>query len=202
MLKERRDDRRSSVFNLGDPMTNYRRADFEGGYYFFTVVTYKRRRFLTSELARGCLRAAWEQARQRDYFDIVALCLLPDHLHCVWKLPDGDHDFSLRWSRIKAGFTRRYCDAGGTEYAQSSSRNRKRERGIWQRRFWEHRIRDEEELQRHIDYIHYNPVKHGLVDLISDWPWSTYHRYVRERLYRRDYWHDVKGDLDEIDAGE
>ena len=183
-------------------MTNYRRANFEGGYYFFTLVTYKRRRFLTSDLARRCLRAAWQQAQLRDHFDVVALCLLPDHLHCVWKLPEGDCDFSLRWSRIKAGFTMRYCHAGGTEYVQSHSRDRKRERGVWQRRFWEHQIRDEEDLRRHVDYIHYNPVKHGLVGLISDWPWSTYHRYVREGFYRTDCWHDVRGGLDEIDAGE
>ena len=183
-------------------MTNYRRANLEGGYYFFTVVTYRRRRFLTDELARTCLRTAWEETRRRSHFDVVASCLLPDHLHCVWKLPEGDRDFSLRWSRIKAGFTRRYLPAGGAECSRSPSRDRKRERGVWQRRFWEHQMRDEEDLQRHIDYIHYNPVKHGLVERVEDWAWSTYHRYVREGIYGSGHWDDIRAEICKIPIGE
>jgi len=160
-------------------MTDYRRANFEGGYYFFTVVTYDRRPFLTEPLARQCLHAAWKEARLRADFQMIAVCLLPDHLHCIWRLPQGDCDFSLRWARIKAGFTRRYLAAGGTECGQSLSRTRRRERGLWQRRFWEHQIRDETDLQHHVDYGHYNPVKHGLVARVEDWPWSSYHRYAR-----------------------
>ena len=179
-------------------MTNYRRAQFEGGYYFFTVVTYQRRAFLTGERARACLREVWEETKRRSYFDVVALCLLPDHLHCVWKLPDGDYDFSQRWSRIKAGFTRRYLCSGGNEYGQGPSRTRKRERGIWQRRFWEHQIRNEKDLQRHVDYIHYNPVKHGLVEQVEDWPWSTYHRYIREGIYPRQPWHDIQAECEKM----
>jgi putative transposase len=87
-------------------MTDYRRADLEGGCYFFTVVTYERRGFLTEPLARRCLREAWREARQRSPFEVIAVCLLPDRLHCVWKLPEGDSGFSLRWAKIKAGFTR------------------------------------------------------------------------------------------------
>ena len=183
-------------------MTNYRRANFEGGYYFFTVVTYRRRPFLIDEPARSCLRAAWEHTKQRSHFRVVALCLLPDHLHCIWKLPDGDGDFSLRWSLIKAGFTRRYLRAGGAEYGQCPSRNRKRERGIWQRRFWEHQIRDEQALQRHIDYVHYNPVKHGLVERVEDWPWSSYHKYVREGIYGKSYWDDVRSECEALSVWE
>jgi len=183
-------------------MTNYRRADFEGGYYFLTVVTYRRRAFLTDELARSCLRAAWEQTRRQSYFDVVALCLLPEHLHCLWKLPDGDRDFSLRWSRIKAGFTSRYLRAGGAEYGQSPSRNIKREHGIWQRRFWEHQVRDEEDLQRHVDYIHYNPVKHGLAERVEDWPWSTYHKYVKAGRYRPGHWEDIQDEIEGMSVGE
>lgn len=160
-------------------MTNYRRSKLCGGYYFFTVVTYKRRRFLADELSRICLKGAWRKIRQNRPFEVVAFCLLPDHLHCVWHLPDGDKDFSQRWMLIKKEFTRRYLKAGGLEPGQSMSREKKQERGIWQRRFWEHRIRDEKDLQKHIDYIHYNPVKHGLVNVIEDWPWSTYHKFVR-----------------------
>ncbi len=183
-------------------MTNYRRAQFEGGYYFFTVVTHERRAFLTDTCARACLRAAWEETRRRSYFDVIALCLLPDHLHCVWKLPAGDCDFSLRWSRIKTGFTRRYLCAGGAECGQSPSRNRKRERGIWQRRFWEDQIGDEKDLQRHVDYVHYNPVKHGLVERVEDWSWSTYHRYVREGVYPGRHWDDIQAECEELFVGE
>jgi putative transposase len=112
-------------------MTDYRRANFEGGCYFFTVVTYERRPFLTGPLARQCLHAAWKEARQHGGFEMIAVCLLPDHLHCIWRLPQGDGGFSTRWARIKAGFTRRFLASGGTEYAQSLSRMGTRERGIW-----------------------------------------------------------------------
>jgi putative transposase len=173
-------------------MTNYRRAQSEGGYYFFTVVTYNRRRILTDPLARRCLRGAWQMTKEKTPFEDIALCLLPDHLHCLWRLPDGDSDFSLRWARIKAGFTRRYIRAGAVESHPSDSRDRKRERGIWQRRFWEHRIQDERDLQRHVDYIHFNPVKHGLVDRVEDWPWSSYHRYVRDGLVAGCDWESTK----------
>jgi len=184
-------------------MTSYRRARFEGGYYFFTVVTLKRRTFLTDELARACFRAAWEETRRRSYFEVVALCLLlPDHIHCIWKLPEDDRDFSLRWSRIKSGFTRRYLNFGGEECIQTFSRNIKRERGVWQRRFWEHQIRDVEDLQRHVDYVHYNPVKHGLVEQVEDWPWSTYHRYVREGIYPSRSLHDIQDGCEELLTGE
>lgn len=183
-------------------MTNYRRAKFEGGYYFFTVVTHKRRRFLTDAFARNCLRIAVEKTRQDKYFDVVALCLLPDHLHCVWKLPENDCDFSRRWASIKAGFTRRYLSSGGKGAAQSISRNRKREQGVWQRRFWEHHIRDEHDLQRHVDYIHYNPCKHGIVQNIEDWPWSTYHKYVEEGVYQKHHWDDIQNKIGQMFVGE
>jgi len=164
-------------------MTNYRRYKYEGGYYFFTVVTYNRRYILTSDLGRRCFRSAWMKIREQRPFQMIAFCLLPDHLHCIWNLPDGDNDYSLRWSLIKRDFTRRYLLSGGTECKQDHSRKNKRERGIWQRRFWEHRIRNEHDLQKHIDYIHFNPVKHGLVEQAEQWPWSTYHRYDRTNLH-------------------
>lgn len=183
-------------------MTDYRRANFPGGYYFFTVVTYDRRAIFSEPVARACLHAAWAQTKRRMPFDDVALCLLPNHLHCVWKLPADDADFSLRWARIKAGFTRRYLIAGGTESNQTRSRRRKRERGIWQRRFWEHQIRDERDLQRHIDYIHYNPVKHGLVESVEDWPWSSYHRWVREMPYPQPDWQTAHAGFMDVDVHE
>ena len=187
---------------FGDIMTQYRRAKFCGGYYFFTVVTYKRRRFLTDDLSRSCLRSAWQNVRQKRPFEVVAFCLLPDHLHCVWRLPGGDNHFSQRWMLIKRGFTRRYLKAGGHESSQSLSREKKRERGIWQRRFWEHQIRDQEDLHKHVDYIHYNPVKHGLVNDVGDWPWSTYHKFVRDGFYNHKTLNKYEGDFGEDFTGE
>ena len=179
-------------------MTGYRRADFEGSCYFFTVVTYDRRAFLTEPLARRCLREAWKETRRRSPFEVIAVCLLPDHLHCVWKLPEGDCDFSLRWARIKASFTRWYLAAGGVECEQSLSRKGKRERGIWQRRFWEHQIRNATDLRCHIDYIHYNPVKHGLVERVEDWPWSSYHRFIRTCTYPDQYWQTAQNGFNDL----
>jgi putative transposase len=179
-------------------MTDYRRADLEGGCYFFTVVTYGRRAILTEPLARRCLREAWRETKQRSPFEMVAVCLLPDHLHCVWRLPECDCDFSLRWARIKAGFTGGYLAAGGAECGQGLSRNGKRERGIWQRRFWEHQIRDETDLRRHIDYIHFNPVKHDLVARVEGWPWSSYHRFAKMCAYPDQYWQAAQNGFDDL----
>ncbi|HCO96245.1 MAG TPA: transposase [Phycisphaerales bacterium] len=183
-------------------MTQYRRAKFCGGYYFFTVVTYKRKRFLADDIARECLRSAWQNVRQNRPFEVTALCLLPDHLHCLWRLPEGDNDYSTRWMLIKKRFTRRYLKAGGYESGQSLSREKKRERGIWQRRFWEHQIREQEDLDKHVDYIHYNPLKHGLVKAVEDWPWSTYHKFVRDGFYQHRILNDYDGNFGEDFAGE
>jgi len=186
-------------------MTRYRRAEFAGGYYFFTVVTHRRRRFLTDGLARECLRTAWRAARAKKPFAMPAVCLLPDHIHCIWRLPAGDADYSGRWAMVKSSFTRIYLAAGGVESAQCRSRQDKRERGVWQRRFWEHQIRDEQDLQRHIDYIHYNPVKHSLAASADDWPWSTYHRFVKAGFYRHRRLGDSDGcfgeDISEVSIG-
>ncbi|NIP24996.1 MAG: hypothetical protein GWN67_11835 [Phycisphaerae bacterium] len=122
--------------NYDVSMSHYRRAKFCGGYYFFTVVCYKRRKIFTDEIARKCLRHAFEKVRSKRHFTTVALCLLPEHLHCVWKLPEGDADFSIRWSLIKRDFTIHYLKEGGDESTQSNSRLKHRHRGIWQKRFW------------------------------------------------------------------
>jgi putative transposase len=164
-------------------MSNYRRAKFKGGYYFFTVVTYMRRHILVSEHARGHLRRAFEKTRVKRYFETIAFCLLPEHLHCIWKLPEDDDDFSVRWSIIKRDFTINYLKRSSDELIQSDSRLKHRHRGIWQKRFWEHQICNEQDLQNHVNYIHYNPVKHGLIKDIDDWPWSTYHKYVESGYY-------------------
>ena len=162
-------------------MTNYRRAR-GGDTYFFTVVTHLRRPFLCSDNARRDLRASIREVRDTHPFDIDAWALLPDHLHCIWTLPEGDADFSIRWALIKRGFTRRATDwLEPLEVCES--RKAKRESGVWQRRFWEHKIRDDRDFSAHCDYIHWNPVKHGLVKTPGDWPWTTLHRFVREGVY-------------------
>ena len=190
------------ILHLGRAMTDYRRAKFCGGYYFFTLITHDRRGFLVTDLGRRCLRKAWQSVSDKHPFEIIAVCLLPEHLHCVLKLPEGDNDYSLRWQLIKKAFTRNYLSEGGVEYAQSASRVRKRERGVWQRRFWEHQIRDETDLQNHVDYIHYNPVKHGLVGDVEDWPWSTYHRFIRSGFYGEEGLKRREDDFGGISGGE
>jgi len=183
-------------------MPNYLRAGFEGGYYFFTVVTFGRTAIFNTELARQCLEQAIRRTQKQHPFETIAFCLLPNHLHCVWKLPEGDADFSRRWSSIKGWFSREYLRSGGRGGHVSASRKRKAEVSVWQRRFWEHRIRDEKDLQRHVDYIHYNPLRHGLVAKVKDWPWSTYHRYVKEGFYgHADDFDEIAG-TDEKHFGE
>jgi putative transposase len=130
-------------------MPNYRRNYVPGGTYFFTVVTYQRRPILTTALGRTCLRQALQEVGAGRHFTIDAVVLLPDHLHCLWTLPPRDHRYSLRWGKIKEAFTRTYLDAGGQEGRRTASRVRHRERAIWQRRFWEHTIRDEQDLKVH-----------------------------------------------------
>jgi putative transposase len=133
-------------------MTGYRRSLLKGGSYFFTVVTYDRLPILTSNKARAILHSAWIDVRKRFPFTTVAVCLLPDHLHCIWSLPENDADYSVRWKEIKRLFTKEYLLKIGPGEIRSESRMKKGEAAIWQRRFWEHTIRDEDDLNRHIDY--------------------------------------------------
>ena len=165
-------------------MPRYRRA-LTGTSYFFTVVTHRRRPILCDEPVRIALREAIEQVRCRYPFTTDAIVLMPDHLHCIWTLPDGDSDFSLRWSQIKHHVS--YACGQLYSTALSKSRQRQRTASIWQRRFWEHQIRDETDMERHVDYIHFNPVKHGLVAAASDWPYSSFGRFVRNGIYPADW---------------
>lgn len=168
-------------------MADYRRMYEPGGMYFFTVVTHRRRRLFSHDKARGCLRASIRQVRAQRPFEMVASVLLPDHLHCVWKLPQGDADFSTRWACIKKEFSKLWIAAGGCEVEVSNARKRHRELGIWQRRFWEHRIRNEDDMICHVNYIHYNPVKHGLVRCPHQWPYSSFLRWVEHGYYKADW---------------
>ncbi len=164
-------------------MADYRRYYVPGGTYFFTCVTFQRRRILTSELGRRCMREALAKVRLRYSFEMVAIVLLPEHLHCVWTLPPSDAHYPLRWMRIKEEFTERWLAAGGDELQQSASRVKHRQRGIWQKRYWEHTVRDEDDLKRCVDYTHWNPRKHQLVQRVRDWPWSSFHRMVQQGEY-------------------
>ncbi len=159
-------------------MPNYVRWREEGATYFFTVVAYRRRQLLSTASARRFLREAMVRVRLRLPFDMLACVLLPDHLHCIWALPDRDDDFPRRWRQIKERFTRAFLAAGGEALPVTSQQYKQARRGVWQPRFWEHRIRDEEEYCRYRDYIHLNPVKHGYTSTPEDWPWSSFHRYV------------------------
>lgn len=158
-------------------MPNYVRARLAGGTYFFTLTTRGRAPVLTDEATRTALREAIRATRARWPFTVEAWVLLPDHLHCLWTLPEGDADFSRRWSTLKRLTT------------QSLGRS------IWQPRFWEHLIRDDRDFARHLDYIHWNPVKHGHVQRALDWPYSTFHRYAARGHYPMD-WCDLSPQMD------
>jgi putative transposase len=168
-------------------MPNYQRSRIPGGTYFFTVVAFNRMRILDNDLCRQSLRSAFDNVKKQYPFEIEAICMLPDHPHCIWTLPEQDSDYSKRWRAIKGHFTREYQKSEGPHGIQSVSRLRKGEAAVWQRRFWEHAIRDEEDLHRHLDYIHYNPVKHGLVRATADWPWSSFEKYVQMGFYEKDW---------------
>lgn len=168
-------------------MSWYRRYYIPGGTYLFTVVTCLRRPILVEPMARQCLRNAFETIRAKWPFEIVAIVLLPDHLHTIWTLPPGDDRYPLRWRRVKEEFTRSYLAQGGTERGRTASRVRHRERGVWQRRYWEHACEDEQDLSRCADYLHWNPKKHGLVEAVKDWPWSSFHRFVKRGEYGADW---------------
>lgn len=168
-------------------MTCYRRHKIEGGTYFFTQVTYQRQPWLCTDIARPILRAAFYKVRQKYPFVVDAIALLPDHIHCIWTLPPGDSDFSTRWRLIKSEVTRQGATQLQLQADRNESRQKRRESNLWQRRFWEHCIRDETDFIRHVDYIHYNPIKHGLCQRAADWQYSSFHRYVSQGLYPLDW---------------
>jgi putative transposase len=169
----------------------YRRANVQGGTFFFTVVTYKRIKIFSNPVNIDLLRGAMKKVMQKHPFKIDAFVLLPDHLHCIWTLPEGDADFSTRWRLIKSHFSRNINlspvgwveERNPTIDACTASRQKKKEKPIWQRRFWEHLIRNQKDLNQHIEYIHYNPVKHKLTKTPGDWAYSSFHRYVSRGLY-------------------
>jgi len=163
-------------------MPNYRRAFVPGGCWFFTINLLDRRSSLLTDRI-DALRDATARTRQRFPFHIDAFVVLPDHLHAVWTLPEGDTDFSVRWRWIKIRFAR---SIPKQEWL-SPVRRARGERGIWQRRFWEHLIRDERDYARHVEYCYINPLKHALVTRVRDWPHSSFHRDVRAGIFPDDW---------------
>jgi putative transposase len=164
-------------------MPEFRRYYIPGATYFFTLVTAERFPFFRDVAACRLLGNCMRLVRRGYPFRVNAIVLLPDHLHAIWTLPAGDCDFSSRWRAIQARFTQEWLANGRTERAVPAGQFRQRRRGIWQARFLEHAIRDEDDLIHHANYVHYNPVKHGLAESPRDWPWSTFHRYVQAGDY-------------------
>jgi putative transposase len=158
-------------------MPNYIRF-YSGNTWFFTVVTHRRIPFLTTDSARRCLRQAIINCRELYAFTIEAWVLLPDHMHCIWEIKESDLNYSRCWSIIKRKFTQSYMDD-------------KKKPPFWQNRFWAHLITDEKDFENHVNYIHYNPVKHGLVEKASGWPWTSLHRMVKAGKYPPDWGEQV-----------
>ena len=174
-------------------MPNYRRNRQPGGTYFFTANLLDRKsQWLVTHIDE--LRAAVRKTRQLYPFHIDAWVVLPEHMHCIWTLPEGDTDYSNRWRLIKKTFSK---SIPKTEY-RSANRIKRHERGIWQRRFLEHTIHNDADYAAHMDYIHYNPVKHGWVKSVKDWPYSTFHQMVEKGIYPEDW---AGCSMEEIDAG-
>jgi len=184
-------------------MPNYRRYFVEGGTYFFTVKTEGKFPVFASDVQSALLGDVMREARVRWSFETVASVLLPDHLHVIWTLPSDDSGYSTRSAWIKKEFTKRYLESGGTEQLVSQSRQDNRRRGVWQRRFWEHLIDGDTELEAYVDYVHYNPVKHGYSVASGEWRWTTFHRWVERGAYAADWGRtQTPSSIEIIDVGE
>ncbi|HEX8323313.1 MAG TPA: transposase [Tepidisphaeraceae bacterium] len=168
-------------------MPNYRRAWRPGGTFFLTLVTHQRRPLLADAFAHKALHRAIALTRQDRPFDLIAAVLLPDHVHLVIALPPGDADLPTRVGAIKGRFSRAWLKAGRPTSGQSASRTRQQYAALWQKRYWEHSVRDENALIACCDYVHYNPVKHSHAACPHGWPWSTFHRHVRSCHYPADW---------------
>lgn len=162
-------------------MVNYRRNYVAGGCYFFTV-TLRSRKATTLTDNMHLLRQAFREELNKRPFVINGIVVLPEHLHTVWTLPENDADYSGRWQAIKGSFTKALSKEG-----KAGTKNKRGEYDVWQKRFWEHTLRNETDYLRHLDYIHYNPVKHGLVQYVADWPYSSFHQFVRDGILPKDW---------------
>jgi putative transposase len=168
---------------------DYRRVWQPGGCYFFTVVTYQRQASLIQKEYIHYLREAFHHVRKKRPFDIDAIVVLPDHIHCIWTLPNNDADYATRWRLIKHFVT---CKI----YKNNTNKNRVK---IWQKRYWEHCLRDENDRQKHMDYIHFNPVKHGYVSSPLEWPYSSFGRAVEMGQYDKNWGQNIKDEIIQMD---
>lgn len=168
-------------------MPRYIRPKTENAVLFFTVVAYQRRKIFCQPDFLAALRRSIQQVRKQHPFSILAWVQLPDHLHCIWEMPNDDGDYGKRWGQIKLLTTRACPQYHLSPNIMPHSKHKRHEKGIWQRRFYEHHIRDDSDMQRHMDYLHYNPVKHGYVNNVMDWQYSSFHRLVCEGIYPPDW---------------
>jgi putative transposase len=162
----------------------YRRIFVKGGTYFFTLVTYQRVNLFSDPENIVLYNQALEYVQRRHPFTSIAQIILPEHIHAIWELPEDDSNYPLRWYLIKSHFSRNFNKLTNQS---STFRPSKSERTIWQRRYWEHTIRDDNDLDNHIDYIHFNPVHHGLVKMPADWEFSTFKHFMQEGRYDPDW---------------
>lgn len=162
-------------------MVNYRRVRNPGGIYFFTVTLQDRQSCILTENITP-LSESFKYVKQRKPFNIDATVVLPEHIHCIWTLPRDDSDYSIRWRLIKTVFTQSLLKNGSKFHLTS-----KNEYQIWQRRYWEHTIQNDDDFRHHVEYIHFNPVKHDLVKCVADWRYSSFHQYVRKGFYPNDW---------------
>lgn len=168
-------------------MPRYVRSNTKGATYFFTLISYNRRKILCENDLLKAFKDSIKVIQQHYPFEIIAWVQMPDHLHCIWKLPDNDADYSMRWSQIKRLTTQACPQYHLPIHELSPSKISRNERGVWQRRFFEHQIKSEADFIKYMDYIHYNPVKHRLVERAIDWPYSSFHRHIKAGNYSADW---------------
>ena len=170
-------------------MSEYRRIYQPGGSCFFTVVTHQRIKILSLPEHISRLKSSFDKVMKKHPYTMEAFVILPDHIHCLWRMPPSDSNYSIRWRLIKGYFSNGFNDPV----------NKRGEKQIWQRRFWEHLLRDDEDWRRHMDYIHYNPVKHGYVENPGDWPHSSFRQAVKDGLYAPDWGMEEPGSISRLD---
>jgi putative transposase len=175
------------ILLYGAGMPNYQRAYVPGGTFFLTVATYERRPLFADAANVERLRRAVRKVKQELPFDFVAAVVLPDHFHFLWTLPEGDSEYPKRIGRIKVEFTHSLRGVDALPVHVSASRRRHRESDVWHRRYWEHTVRDEHDFEMHLDYIHYNPVKHGLCRCPHQWPYPSFRKWVARGVYAPDW---------------
>ena len=173
-------------------MPEYRRMFIKGGIYFFTLVTYQRQKIFSLPLARLLFLKAVEHVRSYHTFTNVAYCILPDHIHMIWQLAEDDADYSKRINAVKRRFSMKYRQRFNALPQKNQTQINRRESTVWQRRYWEHYIRDEIDFQYHMEYIHFNPVKHGLVSRVRDWDASSFFSYVNLGFYDLDWGDNIQ----------